>query len=109
LKGIFILSSLIILIGCTSKIESQPLGDSMQQNHKFSFNNLWRKVVSDPLDILPQNSVSLSKLSTWSQNIILRDAKRTIVDTSDIEPFEKLAHPNGKLINSLFINSIRYS
>ena len=103
MKQILILSTLIILIGCTSKIESQALGDNMQQSHKFSFDELWGRVASDSLDTLPQNSVSLGKLFNFSENLILKDAKRTIADRSDIlEPFDKLAHPNGICLNGIW-------
>ncbi len=100
MKHIFILSALAMLLGCTSSMESKALGEPIKKNYKYSFEELWTKVASDPWDTLPQKKVSLSKLSTWSKNIILDDAKRTIEDNSDIlEPFEKLAHPNGICLN----------
>ncbi|MCK5853972.1 MAG: hypothetical protein KAG56_02035 [Sulfurovaceae bacterium] len=63
---------------------------------KNSLNSVWSEVISDPLQTLPQEKISLGKLFTWSENIILKNAKRTLEERADILPyFEKLAHPNG--------------
>jgi hypothetical protein len=65
-------------------------------NNKTSFQNVWNIVSSDKLDKLPENKTSFSKLFSASENIILKDAKRTLNNNSDIlESFDKLAHPNG--------------
>ncbi len=64
--------------------------------NEHSFQNVWNQVTSDPLSTLPQETVSFSKLFSWSKNIILDNANRTLVEHADIlEPFDKLAHPNG--------------
>lgn len=61
-----------------------------------SFDEVWNQVTSDPLNTLPHNKISFEKLFSWSKNIILNNAKRTLESRADIlEPFDKLAHPNG--------------
>jgi len=61
-----------------------------------SFKEVWNQVKSDPYEELPQTEVSYFKLSNSKENVILKDARRTLSDRNDIlEPFEKLAHPNG--------------
>ena len=81
--------------GCTQdiKLDKEPTTAPLRQ---LSFQEVWSEVTSDPLSTLPQNSISFGKLFTFSKNIILNDAKRTLRERADIlEPFEKLAHPNG--------------
>lgn len=66
------------------------------QSIKHSFQDVWNHVASEPLTVLPQERVSFFKLFSWSKDIILEDSKRTLRDHADIlEPFDKLAHPNG--------------
>ena len=75
------------LLGCTMKIEPSQ----KQLDYKTSFNNVWNQVKSDKLESLPQNKISFFKLDS-----ILENAQRTLDNKTDIlEPFEKLAHPNG--------------
>ncbi|NEW60770.1 hypothetical protein GSY74_05690 [Sulfurovum sp. bin170] len=70
---------------------------------KNSFQEVWNQLISDPLTILPQNEISFGKLSTWSRNIILEDAKRTLEERADIlEPFDKLVHPNGICLKGIW-------
>jgi len=70
---------------------------------KHSFQDVWSEVASDPLSTLPQETISLGKLFTFSKNIILADAKRTLVDRADIsEHFDKLAHPNGICLKGIW-------
>jgi len=70
---------------------------------KHSFQDVWSEVTSDPLSTLPQETISLGKLFTFSKNIILADAKRTLVDRADIsEHFDKLAHPNGICLKGIW-------
>jgi len=67
------------------------------------FQAVWDIVRSKPYDQLPQEEVSFGKLFSWSKNIILSDAKRTLNDRSDILPyFEKLAHPNGVCLRGVW-------
>jgi hypothetical protein len=94
---------LLLLIGCTNKIKSQPLGVDMNSSREYSFGELWSKIASNPLDRLPQNSISLGSLSKYGESIILKDAKRTIDNRADIlEPFDKLAHPNGICLKGIW-------
>jgi len=67
-----------------------------QESYKSSFKDVWSQVASDELGELPQSEISYSQLSVDGQNIILKDAQRTLKNQSDIlEYFQKLAHPNG--------------
>ena len=90
----FLLSILILITfeSCSNKVDiikEKPFKIT-------SFLDIWNVVKSDPYDKLPQNEVSYFKLSNSKKNIILNDAHRTLNDRSDLlEPFEKLAHPNG--------------
>jgi len=94
MKTIFLTLILLNLNGCTNEMKSEPQTPTV--NTKHSFQEVWNEVISDPLQTLPQNSVTFGKLFTFSKNIILADAKRTLVECRDIiEPFDKLAHPNG--------------
>jgi len=94
---------LFVSLGCANKVESQALDSSTTTPQKFSFQELWAKVASSPLETLPQNRVSFGSLYNSSENIVLNDAQRTIRDTSDIlEPFDKLAHPNGICLNGIW-------
>lgn len=60
------------------------------------FQAVWNEVTTDPLDELPHVEVSFWKLFANGKNIILGDSKRTLEEHANIlQPFEKLAHPNG--------------
>ena len=103
MRGLTLGLSLLLLVGCTNKIKSQPLGVDMNSSKEYSFNELWSKVASNPLDRLPQNSISFGSLSKYGESIILKDAKRTIDNRADIlEPFDKLAHPNGICLKGIW-------
>jgi len=72
------------------------MNDNNQTLTKHSFQDIWNQVASDPLDTLPQEKISFFKLFSKGENIILKDSERTLNNHSDIlEPFDKLAHPNG--------------
>jgi hypothetical protein len=63
---------------------------------KLSFSDIWTVLKSDPYSQLPQTKISYFKLSNSKENLILKNAIRTLNNHADIlEPFEKLAHPNG--------------
>ncbi|MDO8455169.1 MAG: hypothetical protein Q7S59_11405, partial [Sulfurimonas sp.] len=67
-----------------------------KNDYNISFNEVWNQVKSDELENLPQSEVSFFKLSSFEEDTLLKDARRTLDNHSDIlEPFEKLAHPNG--------------
>jgi len=87
---------LIIITGC-SKDTNPNIPKVTNNGHiDVTFNNIWKEVSSDELNVLPQNTVSFGQLFKWNNNIILDDAKRTLVNQQDIlKPFNKLAHPNG--------------
>ena len=75
----------------------------MKIEKNSSFQEVWEQVISDPLESLPQDKISLGKLFTWSKNIILENAKRTLENRADIlEPFDKLAHPNGICLKGIW-------
>ncbi|MEA2099172.1 MAG: hypothetical protein U9P72_03485 [Campylobacterota bacterium] len=70
--------------------------DEVKQEYKTSFNEVWNQVKSDKLEKLPQDEISYFKLYSDGEDIISYDAQRTLNDHRDIiEPFDKLAHPNG--------------
>jgi len=80
------------IIGCSKEVKM----DTVQTTQNYSFKKVWDEVNSDPLKELPQNGVSFAKLSSSTENLILKDALRTLNSYADIlEPFDKLAHPNG--------------
>jgi len=86
---------------CTSEMEMKKTTQDTPRTH--SFQDVWREVTSDPLETLPQNTVTFGKLFTFTKNIILGDAKRTLADHRDIiEPFDKLAHPNGICLKGIW-------
>ncbi len=102
MQKVIIILLILVLSGCTSdiKIEKNILKVS---SSKYSFHKVWKQVTSDRLKVLPQDEVSYGKLYTWSRNIILEDAKRTLEDRSDIrEYFDKLAHPNGICLSGVW-------
>jgi len=62
--------------------------------YMHSFEDVWTQVKSDPYEKLPQVEVSYFKLS--GEHGISQSAERTLNEDADLlEPFEKLAHPNG--------------
>ena len=94
MKRLILLLILLQFNGCTKETIMEP--SPLIATEKHSFNDVWSTVNSDPLSTLPQESISFGKLFTFSKNIILADAKRTLLDRADIrEYFNKLAHPNG--------------
>ena len=89
---------LIIITGCT-----QDMNLKIKEPTNSNFNYVWKEILSDPLSKLPYNSVSFSDLFDWNRDIILDDAERTLNDNRDIlEPFNKLAHPNGICLKGIW-------
>ena len=86
---LLVISLIVFTIsGCTKGINIEK--DTRTKNR--SFQQVWNQVISDKVNELPNNQVSFLKL----KDRILQDAKRTLDNHSDIlEPFDKLAHPNG--------------
>jgi len=92
MKTLTLLLILLAINGCAEETPIKKQNTYKQQ----SFNEVWSEVTSNPLKTLPQNKVTFGKLFTFTKNIILEDAQHTLADRRDIiEPFDKLAHPNG--------------
>ncbi len=86
------IAMLLTFIGCTKNIELEK----EVQNKFYSFQDVWGQVNSDKLTKLPNETVSYKKLFKDGEDLILKDAKRTLTTHDDIlEEFNKLAHPNG--------------
>ncbi len=86
---------LLTFLGCSTEMKINKQNNN-ELSTKMSFQEVWNQVSSDPLTTLPQDEISFGKLFKWSKNIILENAKRTLNERADIlEPFDKLAHPNG--------------
>ena len=89
----YVLLYLALILSVSEAKEMQP----------NQFQAVWDTVKTNPYDTLPQYKVSIGKLFTWSKNLILSDAKRTLENRADILPsFEKLAHPNGVCLKGLW-------
>jgi hypothetical protein len=102
MKALYLLLIFLTTNGCTKDmpIKNQNTKDTYKQH---SFQDVWHEVTSDQLLTLPQNRVTFGKLFTFSKNIILGNAKRTLADHRDIiEPFDKLAHPNGVCLKGVW-------
>ncbi len=97
MKKIALILIIFCLNGCAPPGNINAKDESMAKEvTKHTFQDVWEQVTSDPYNVLPQEKVSFWKLFKGSKNVILEDSKRTINDHSDIlEPFDKLAHPNG--------------
>jgi hypothetical protein len=99
MKALYLLLILLTINGCSEEIPVKKQNTYKPQ----SFQDVWREVTSDQLRTLPQNRVTFGKLFTFTKNIILSDAKRTLADHRDIiEPFDKLAHPNGICLKGIW-------
>jgi len=102
MKALYLLLILLPTYGCTKELTLKT-EDTKVTYTQHSFQDVWREVTSDPLSTLPQNTVTFGKLFTFSKNIIFNDAKRTLADRRDIiEPFDKLAHPNGVCLKGVW-------
>jgi len=94
MKRLITLLMLTNFYGCSKDVTIDDINIKTFTPH--SFNDIWSEVYSNPYKTLPQDKISYTKLFTFSKNIILHDAKRTLLDRSDLlKPFNKLAHPNG--------------
>jgi len=101
MKLSLLLFTLFSFLGCAKAMN--PNSDKIEKPIKNQFQAVWNEIVSDEYAELPQNRVSFGKLFTWSRNIILENAQRTLNERADIlEPFEKLAHPNGICLKGLW-------
>ena len=101
MKRLTLIFILLQFHGCSKEVEMKNNNTSPLIKH--SFQSVWNEIISDPLSRLPQESISFGKLFTFSKNIILNDAKRTLLDRDDIrEHFDKLAHPNGICLKGMW-------
>jgi len=91
---------LLIFSGCATKAE---VIKETNVTRVLSLSDIWSSLTSDKLKKLPQNEVSYFKLTNEQKNSILNDARRTLSSHADmLEPFEKLAHPNGICFKGLW-------
>ena len=99
MKLLLAIFMIITFTGCISKtiaLEDKPF-------KSVSFQDIWKEVKAYPYPKLPQTKIAYSKLTSSKVNIILSNARRTLHDRSDLlEPFEKLAHPNGICLSGLW-------
>jgi len=101
MKALYLFLILFTINSCSKDVALSTTTPILPTQH--SFQNVWSEVTSDPLRTLPQNTVTFGKLFTFTKNIILGDAKRTLADHRDIiEPFDKLAHPNGVCLKGVW-------
>jgi hypothetical protein len=104
MNKISILLISLFLIGCNSSTTEKPhIQRKVTPPVLNQFQAVWGEVISDPLTTLPQESVSYFKLFNGSVDLISKDAERTLHNREDIiEPFDKLAHPNGVCLKGLW-------
>lgn len=102
MKRVLIIFFIVLqFTSCAKEIKTDS--NNRQNSIENQFQAVWNEVSSDPYSVLPQNRVSFGKLFNWSKNIILDNAKRTLEERKNIlEPFEKLAHPNGICLEGLW-------
>lgn len=101
MKALYLLFIFFTINSCAKEVSITTTTSTLPTEH--SFQDVWNEVTSDPLSTLPQNTVTFGKLFTFTKNIILGDAKRTLADHRDIiEPFDKLAHPNGVCLKGIW-------
>lgn len=85
---------LFLLTACTTTTPVKRSAKIVVVNNQF--HSVWKQVTSDPVEKLPQGSVSYSKLFSGGKDIITHNSQRTLVSHANILPtFNKLAHPNG--------------
>jgi len=105
------LFSLLSLVGCNSEVINDGQTGTSQNNDtpktytlpQNQFQSVWDEVNSDPLTTLPQDTVSYSKLFDGAIDLISKNAQRTLNDHADmLEPFNKLAHPNGVCMRGIW-------
>ncbi len=85
----------LMLLGVTACSKTVP-DQKPTMYIKNQFQAVWNEVTKDPLNVLPQDTVSFKKLVSKGKNIILGNSRRTLKEHANIlQPFDKLAHPNG--------------
>jgi hypothetical protein len=104
----------LLFFGCNSTDTKAPTVVSSENENlkeqsnsyvptQHQFQAVWDEVLSDRLQTLPQDTISYSKLFDGAVDLISRNAERTLSDENDIlEPFDKLAHPNGVCLSGIW-------
>ena len=82
MKAFYLLVIFFTINGFAIEITMKKTTQGTPRTH--SFQDVWHEVTSNPLATLPQNTVTFGKLFTFTKNIILGDAKRTLEDHRDI-------------------------
>jgi len=100
MKKLIVMPIIMILNGCASTMNIE---NKNQAEIHQSVKDIWQIVSSNKYDTLPQEKVSFWKLFTYKKDKITIDAHRTLNNHADIlEPFEKLAHPNGICLKGIW-------
>ena len=106
MSKVVLLGLFFFLIGCNSEV-SNKLAQKREMKKSTptikQYKAIWSEIESDSLSVLPQESISYSKLFDSSVDLISKNAKRTLNSQEDIlESFDKLAHPNGVCLSGLW-------
>ena len=120
MKQLLLFSLLLSFFGCSSSNEASSTSKKNQNPTKERTEDqkempiqftpvinqvqaVWSEVASDPYLSLPQDTVPYAKLFDGARDLILENAKRTLIEHADIIPtFDKLAHPNGVCMQGLW-------
>ena len=112
MKHLFLLLFLLFIVACNDNARDPYVADVIENNSTrvlplsptpIQFQSLWSEVISDPETTLPQEEVSYEKLFDGVRDLISEDAHRTLEDHADLlEPFDKLAHPNGVCLKGIW-------
>lgn len=95
MKQLYRVLLIMMVFGLTSCATTAPI-QKPPESIKNQFQAVWNEVISDPLNKLPQEKVSYTKLVKGGKNVILGNSRRTFKEPANIlKPFDKLAHPNG--------------
>lgn len=90
MKILLFIVSIFIFTSCSTQTKAHET----DRKYNNSFESVWKQLKSDPYEKLPQREISYFKLS--ENEGILKNSVRTMNTRADtLEPFEKLAHPNG--------------
>ncbi len=95
-KQLSIILILFILTACATTAPVKTPANAKTKAINNQFQSVWKQITSDPLEKLPQDKVSYSRLFSGGKDIITRNSQRTLDTHANILPsFNKLAHPNG--------------
>jgi len=112
MKHLFLPLVILLFTACNENTRAPYVVDTVEKNSTtvlplsptpIQFQSLWSEVTSDPESTLPQDEVSYEKLFDGVRDLISEDADRTLEEHTDLlEPFNKLAHPNGVCLKGLW-------